>query len=73
MEMPRLGREKAIMDENRELWVYFQYEKVQAICFRCGVIGHVLKRCPDPHLPLDLEARNEWIGDSLRLLYFLSP
>ncbi|CAN1135351.1 hypothetical protein LINPERPRIM_LOCUS15602 [Linum perenne] len=58
---PRLGREKAIMDGSREFWVYFQYEKVQAICFRCGIIGHVLKRCLNPHLPLDLEARNDWI------------
>ncbi|CAN1276069.1 Probable ribose-5-phosphate isomerase 3, chloroplastic [Linum perenne] len=58
---PRLGREKAIMDGSREFWVYFQYEKVQAIYFRCGLIGHVLKRCPNPELPLDLEARNDWI------------
>ncbi|CAN1757351.1 hypothetical protein LINPERHAP1_LOCUS6486, partial [Linum perenne] len=58
---PRLGREKAIMDGSREFWVYFQYEKVQAICFRCGLIGHVLKRCPNPEIPLDLEARNDWI------------
>ncbi|CAN1242851.1 hypothetical protein LINPERPRIM_LOCUS5473 [Linum perenne] len=58
---PRLGREKAIMDGSREFWVYFQYEKVQAICFKCGLIGHVLKRCLNPHLPLDLEARKEWM------------
>ncbi|CAN1752934.1 hypothetical protein LINPERHAP1_LOCUS4939, partial [Linum perenne] len=58
---PRLGREKVIMNGCREFWVYFQYEKVQAICFRCRLIGHVLKRCPNLELPLDLEARNDWI------------
>ncbi|CAN1815019.1 hypothetical protein LINPERHAP1_LOCUS27295 [Linum perenne] len=58
---PRLGREKAIIDDGREFWVYFQYEQVQAICYRCGLIGHVLGRCSHPHLPLDLEARNQWI------------
>ncbi|CAN1120254.1 hypothetical protein LINPERHAP2_LOCUS97 [Linum perenne] len=58
---PRLGREKAIMDGSREFWIYFQYEKVQAICFRCELIGHVLKRSLNHELPLDMEARNECI------------
>ncbi|CAN1129601.1 hypothetical protein LINPERHAP2_LOCUS5314 [Linum perenne] len=73
---PRLGREKAIIDDGREFWVYFQYEQVQAICYRCGLIGHVHGRCPNPHLPLDLEARNQWIcveasGEEIDDVYLL--
>ncbi|CAN1816920.1 hypothetical protein LINPERHAP1_LOCUS27905 [Linum perenne] len=57
----RAGRITARFPGGRSFFVYFQYIQVQAICYQCGIIGHIHDFCPHQHLTLDLEARNSWI------------
>ncbi|CAN1127630.1 hypothetical protein LINPERPRIM_LOCUS29749 [Linum perenne] len=57
----RAGRITARFPGGRSFFVYFQYIQVQAICYQCGIIGHIHDFCPHHHLTLDLEARNSWM------------
>ncbi|CAN1816453.1 hypothetical protein LINPERHAP1_LOCUS27774 [Linum perenne] len=57
----RAGRITARFPGGRSFFVYFQYIQVQAICYQCGIIGHIHDFCPHQHLTLDFEARNSWI------------
>ncbi|CAN1144820.1 hypothetical protein LINPERPRIM_LOCUS16837 [Linum perenne] len=64
------------MDDGREFWVYYQYEQLPAICFRCGLIGHRVRNCPHHEIQLDLESRGDWIcveanGEELDEVYLL--
>ena len=33
--------------ESGKHWVYYKYEKIPTLCFRCGRIGHDVKHCSD--------------------------
>ena len=33
--------------ESGKHWVYFKYERIPTLCFRCGRIGHDVKHCSD--------------------------
>ncbi|CAN1131293.1 hypothetical protein LINPERPRIM_LOCUS13731 [Linum perenne] len=57
----RAGRITARFPDGRSFFVYFQYIQIQAICYQCGIIGHIYDFCPHQHLILDLEARNKWM------------
>ncbi|CAN1335832.1 hypothetical protein LINPERPRIM_LOCUS36904 [Linum perenne] len=63
---------------NKKYWVLnhqpWSYGSSNMLSMR--LIGHVLGRCPNPHLPLDLEARNQWIcveasGEEIDDVYLL--
>ncbi|CAN1292637.1 hypothetical protein LINPERPRIM_LOCUS21672, partial [Linum perenne] len=45
----------------RAFWIYFQYERIPSICFRCGFLGHNQGRCPSSHLKLNPESRGPWM------------
>ncbi|XP_065625608.1 uncharacterized protein LOC112020135 [Quercus suber] len=34
--------------EGDKVWVAFQYERLQGLCFNCGILGHELKTCTRP-------------------------
>ncbi|CAN1787826.1 hypothetical protein LINPERHAP1_LOCUS17808 [Linum perenne] len=57
----RAGRITARFPDGRSFFVYFQYIQIQAICYQCGIIGHIYDFCPHQHLILYLEARNKWM------------
>ncbi|CAN1170842.1 hypothetical protein LINPERPRIM_LOCUS7648, partial [Linum perenne] len=56
-----LGRRLAKIREGRSFWIYFQYERIPSICFRCGLLGHNQAWCPSPHLPTNPESRGPWM------------
>lgn len=44
----RLVRGKKITVERGECkWVHFKYERLPNFCYRCGLLSHALKDCPD--------------------------
>ncbi|CAN1852369.1 hypothetical protein LINPERHAP1_LOCUS40613 [Linum perenne] len=56
-----LGRRLAKINDGRSFWVYFQYERIPSICFRCGYLGHNQARCPATHIPTNPESRGPWM------------
>lgn len=33
------------LEDSSEIWVTIRYERIPEFCFRCGVIGHIVKDC----------------------------
>ncbi|CAN1152092.1 hypothetical protein LINPERHAP2_LOCUS18527 [Linum perenne] len=56
-----LGRRLAKIRDGRSFWIFFQYERIPSICFRCGLLGHNQARCPATHLPFNPESRGPWM------------
>lgn len=34
---------KAVLEDNKEIWVSFKYEKLPNFCYWCGMVSHVNK------------------------------
>ena len=59
----RLIRGKKIMVEGGESrWVNFKYERLPNFCYRCGLLNHALKECPEN----DAEKTNNTEGEMLQ-------
>ena len=40
------GKKKAI-EGGEQRWIAFKYERLLNFCYRCGLLNHGLKDCPD--------------------------
>ena len=36
---------KVVLEDDKEIWVYFKYEKLPNFCYWCGMVSHVDKEC----------------------------
>ena len=49
------------------VWVAFQYERLQGLCFNCGILGHELKTCTRPISMVGEERQyGEWLRAGFR-------
>ena len=69
MEVPLskpLRRSAPILSpEGDKVWVAFQYERLQGLCFNCGILGHELKTCTRPiSMVGDERQYGEWLRAS---------
>ena len=36
---------KVVLEDDKEIWIYFKYEKLPNFCYWCGMVSHVDKEC----------------------------
>ncbi|EEF35482.1 conserved hypothetical protein [Ricinus communis] len=45
LRKPLRKRTKIAMGSNKDMWVFFRYERLPSFCYVCGCLGHVMRDC----------------------------
>lgn len=48
LQIPTIGNSKNISGKDNSLFVLYKYERLQYLCFNCGIMGHEQKSCKIP-------------------------